>query len=151
MRRKELEGLAKNLAAMVCSEHRLFFDLETLATLPDGQVQFDLKAGTATHSAGHPNLKSAADIANWFNGQLKSRGFEVSRIEQAQATLTINTTDPPTHRDTLISFRFKATVALKAEGYEFNGEAQNHIWFNRAGAQQGVPADRPRPAGSAGG
>ena len=147
MRRKELEGLAKNLAAMACSEQRLFNDLETLARLPDGNLSFDLKAGSAKHTAGSPDVKAAQELASWLEGQLKSRGFESARLETAEATLSINTADPPTHRETLVSFRLTARVCLKAEGHEYSSEAQNHIWFNRAGAQQGVPADVARPAG----
>ena len=149
MRRKELDGLANNLAVMACSEQRLFNDLETLARLPDGTLVLDLKAGSAKHSAGNPAIEFAKDIASWLEAQLNSRGFESSRLETAEALVAINTQDPPTHRDTLISFRFKAKVSLRAEGHEYTGEAQNHFWFNRTGAQQGAPGDGPRPAGSA--
>jgi hypothetical protein len=119
---------------MACSEQRLFHDLETLATLPDGHVVFGLKAGSTKHSSGGADLMATRDLSGWLTAQLKSQGFESSRLERAEATLVINTTDPPTHRDTLISFRLKATVLLRAEGHEFSGEANNHIWFNRAGA-----------------
>ena len=151
MRRKELEGLANNLAVMACSEQRLFHDLETLALLPDGELVFDLKARSVRHSAGRPPLKATENLASWLDDQLKTRGFESARLDRAEVMVAINTNDPPTHRETLISFRFKAAVLLIAEGHEYKGNGQNHIWFNRAGAQQGAPADPPRPAGSAGG
>jgi hypothetical protein len=136
MRITELQGLAENLAVMACSE-RLQPDLERLAALPDGTVVYDLKSGCAEHSAStDENLLSAQELAKWFANQLVSRKFEPSRIEHALVRLTIDTSDPPTVKEKIISFRLRSTVTLRSSGREFSADAQNHFWHTRPEATQ---------------
>jgi hypothetical protein len=137
MRLKDLKGIARNLAAMACSETRLGYDFEHLAELPDGEVTLDLIRGSAIHSiAGAITLSVAQQLTSW----LASTGAQ--NISVARVVLCIDTSTPPTERETLISFNLKGVALLEAQGRQYVGEASNHAYHNRP-AQQGAPVNRP--------
>ena len=137
MRLRELKGIAQNLAAMVCSEARLGSDFELLAELPDGEVTLDLIHSLAIPSAnGVIELSVVKVLASW----LGSSGAQ--NVNSAKVSLRIDTSKPPTHRETLISFNFNGIAVLEAHGRTYVGEASNHVWHNRP-AQQSVPPDGP--------
>ncbi len=138
MRSKELKGVAQNLAAMVCSEARLRADLERLAELPDGEVTLDLIQGAAIHSeSGAVSLSVVPSLALWL-GNSGARN-----IGKARVSLRVDTSRPPTHRETLISFSFKGRAVIEAQGRTYVGEATNHVWHNRPAQRR---ASRRRPS-----
>lgn len=135
MRMRDLRGVAQNLAAMACSERRMSADFECLAGLPDGEVSFDLVAGAVTHSEIGPiSMAATQELIGWL------RETGVHDLEFGRVVLRIDTSTPPTHRSTLISFRFDSTVILGINGRRFTGAASNHLYHNRP-AQQGTARD----------
>lgn len=142
MRLRELKGVAQNLAAMACSEARLGSDFERLAELPDGEVTLDLIHGSAIHSTtGAVALSVVQGLASWLGS------YGAQNVNSARVSLRIDTSKPPTHRKTLISFNFKGIAVLEAQGRTYVGEASNHVWHNRP-AQPSLPADVPASAAS---
>ena len=137
MRTKELHGVAQNLAAMSCSEGRIGSDFELLAALPDGEVSFNLITGSAVHSvAGAIAPLATQSLMSWL------RDAKVPQLDVAQISLHIDTSNPPTHRETLVSFRFKSVATLAAGTRTYIGQATNHLWHNRP-AQQAAQRDVP--------
>lgn len=149
MRTRELQGLAANLSAMVCSE-RINADFEVLAGLPDGEVILDLLAGTANHSeVGAISLSCTAELSSWLHGRLSAASFTPQGLESARVSLKIDISRPPTHRATLISFRFYEAAVLRAKGRAYSAEAQNHLWHNRPPNKALNPTSTPPLRGRA--
>jgi hypothetical protein len=126
MRTRELQGVAKNLAAMSCSEARMGADFELLASLPDGEILFDLIAGIATHSmVGVIKPVATQALVAWL------REAEPPQLDVAQVCLHVDTTNPLTNRATLISFHLCSVVMSAVGTRTYIGHANNHLWHDR--------------------
>ena len=133
MRRKALQDIANTLCQMLVG-WRMGSDLEVLADLPDGAIDFDLLGETAVHSAVGPiNLGVTGELSSWLRKRLNSLAIPMEAIAGAKLQASFRTDRVATNRKKIVSFDWACESALLTDEREYRGQlAEKHTWHSRA-------------------
>ena len=132
MRRKVLQDIANTLCQMVVG-WRMADDLEALAELPDGQLRFNVLAGTVTHSAaGDVSLHVALELSAWLKHRLSVLRIPEDAIEKAELSADFRTDRIKTDRKRIISFDWTCTSSINTDECSYTGAlSEKHAWHSR--------------------
>jgi hypothetical protein len=132
MRRKALQDVANTVCAMLVG-WRMGQDLEILAELPDGTLEFDLIEQTATHSVVGPvRLHIAAEIGAWLIWRLKDLAIPVDALRTARLRAQIRTDRIATNRKRIVSFDWTCESEISTDEKRYLGRlVEKHIWHKR--------------------
>ena len=108
-------------------------DVEKIADLPDGTIEFDILSGIATHSSGTaPDLEIADELQAWFQARLAALNIDPQEIESAKLDVTFKTDRLKTSRKTLVSFDFECRSSVVTEDRCYEGTlVEKHTYHNR--------------------
>jgi hypothetical protein len=112
---------------------RMTEDLETLADLPDGSIDIDLRNGSATHStAGQINLWIAKEMQAWLKQRFAADHISEQQISRAELRLNSKTDRIKTDRKRIVSFDWEchSLIATDQKTYESH-LTEVHRWHNR--------------------
>jgi hypothetical protein len=131
VRRKKLQDLANTLCDMLVG-WRMGEDLERIATLPDGALEFDLIAGRVTHTiAGPVDLHVCGELAAWLKSRLDVLHIPVDSLRAATLRADFRTDRVATNRKKILSFDWKCRSRLATDEKEYVGHLEKHEWHNR--------------------
>jgi hypothetical protein len=99
---------------------RMADDLETFATLSDGQLYIDVLEGSCRHSeAGCVQTHIAGEIRAWFVDRLAKHKIQIEEIEKASLTVTMKNTIPRKHkRGITLDWTCDAAIRTKDREYK---------------------------------
>ena len=132
MRRKVLQDVANTLCQMAVG-WRMNNDLEALAELPDGELRFDILAGTVTHSiVGEIPLHVASELSAWFTHRLSILRIPKNAIEKAQLRAAFRTDRIKTDRQRIVSFDWTCASSIDTDECSYIGATSyKHTWHSR--------------------
>jgi hypothetical protein len=132
MKLKVLQGIANNLTDKLCA-WPIPEDLETLASVPDGDLTIDILASKASHSSvADINLGATEQLHRWLQAQLAASDIHAEDLEQALLIARIQTDRIATDRSRIVSFDFHVESLLKAGTRVFHGvPTERHVWHHR--------------------
>jgi len=132
VRRKALQDVANTLCAMLVG-WRMSEDMEALAELPDGNLRFDLLAGTVVHDTiGQLNLHVAVELGTWLEHRLKQLEIDRGAIRSAVLNGSFSTDRIKTNRKRIISFDWRCESQVTTDEKPYVGSlVEKHQWHNR--------------------
>jgi hypothetical protein len=132
MRRKALQGLANTLCDMLVG-WRMAEDLERIADLPDGTLEFDLVAGRVTHNvAGPVELWVCGELTAWLKSRLDVLAIPMDSLRAATLCADFRTDRIATNRKKIVSFDWECRSRLATEETEYVGHlVEKHRWHKR--------------------
>ena len=112
---------------------RMAEDMEAMAGLPDGSLNIDVLAGTASHnSVSLPPLHIVGELHSWLKIRLEKAGVPIKQLIMADVTAAICTDRIATDRKHIVSFDFVCTCTIRTVERTYTGRlAEKHQWHGR--------------------
>lgn len=132
MARKVLQDLANTLCQMVVG-WRMGDDVEKIANLPDGTIEFDVLSGSAKHSSGAvPDLWVSGELQAWFRARLATLKIKSEEVQAAKLEVAVKTDRLKTSRKTLVSFDFECKSSVVTADKRYEGKlVEKHTYHHR--------------------
>lgn len=131
MRRKIIQNYVDVLCQMAIG-WRLTDDLETLAELPDGVIEIDLRALTAVHSTtGKVDLCLTGELAAWLRGRFATDRIQEDQILRAELRLKSTTDRIKTDKKRIVSFDWVCHSLIATERMLYESDLKAHRWYDR--------------------
>ena len=132
MRRKALAGLATNLAQMLPATFSPR-DLETLVSLPNGELEIDILGSRATrNSLALSDLDVTAALLTWLKTNLAQLDIPLPAITCASVAAHYRTDRVPTNREKLVLLDWKCQGRIATLEREYTGNVVfGDQWYTR--------------------
>ena len=108
-------------------------DLETLADLPDGNIEIDLLRGIAAHSTvGQIDLWIAKEMQAWLENRLEADRIPKNQISEAHVCLCSNTDRIKTDKSRIVSFDWECHSLIATDEKTYESQLKlAHRWHKR--------------------
>jgi hypothetical protein len=112
---------------------RMIEDMETMSGLPDGSLNIDVLAGTASHSsASLPPLHIVGELHAWLKSRLEKAGVPIQQLIVADVVAAICTDRIATDRKHIVSFDFVCTCTIRTVERTYEGHlVEKHQYHGR--------------------
>jgi hypothetical protein len=132
VRRKVLQDLANALCDMLVG-WRMGEDLERIAALPDGALEFDLIANQAAHTVAGPiDLWMCGELSTWLRSRFVELKLPFDSLQTATLRADFRTDRIATNRKKIISFDWECRSRLVTDEKEYVGQlTDKHVWHTR--------------------
>ena len=112
---------------------RMAQDLETLADLPDGNIEIDLLRGIAAHSTvGQIDLWIAKEMQAWLKNRLEADRIPKNQISEAHVCLCSNTDRIKTDKSRIVSFDWECHSLIATDEKTYESQLKlAHRWHKR--------------------